>query len=539
MHIASGETIWGTITLTAIAARIVKIVQSLILGISLSLLLLLLLCLSANVVHAQRVISLNFSNFFPAPHKNSVIMQQWCREVEQRSGGKVRITYFPGGTLSPAVRTYENVVNGTVDIGESCFAYTRGKFPMMEFLDLPLGYRSGAQATKLANAFYEHLRPRELDDVKVLFLHAHGPGILHTKKPVYRLEDLRGMKIRGTGLAAKVVQTLGAVPVGTTMPETYDALRTGIVDGAMAVTEALRGWKWGEVINFTTQNFGSSYTTAMFVVMNKNKWNSLPHDVQQVLEEVSKEWIVRQGMVWDEIDNEGYAFTKNRGNRIITLSKEEDERWAGTVKPLLNEYVRNARNKNLPGDEALRFCLGYLGHSEERHIKKPTLFHSPITFKPPDNNKPSFLREPSPELPPREQPVSKSEDKTKLSLDKVSISDKQTQSTSGNANSILDAGETAMLSVKLTGGGSHGPGSIRAEISSESPGVRTEGTPKIKVASKKKGDQVVVFVQQTLKTTEGFLDRQAILRIKVFGKDSAVLFDEKITLTANPSLPAY
>ena len=308
----------------------------------------------------QKEIKLNFSNFFPAPHDNSKIMEAWCKEVEKRTNGKVKITYYPGGTLTPAAQTYDNVVKGIADIGESVFAYTRGKFPLIEVFDLPLGYRNGVQATGLVNAFYAKFKPKELDEVKVLFLHAHGPGILHTKKPVAKLEDLKGMKIRATGLAAKVVAALGAAPVGTTMPETYDALRTGVADGAMAPEESLKGWKWGEVVSSTTQNFSSAYTASMFVIMNKAKWNSLPPDVQKVFEDVSKEWIVKQGQVWDNADKEGYEFSKAKGNKIITLSKEEDARWAAKVKPLLDEYVKNAKAKSLPGDEALKFCIDYL-----------------------------------------------------------------------------------------------------------------------------------------------------------------------------------
>lgn len=309
---------------------------------------------------AQKAITLNYSNFFPAPHKNSILADQWCKEVEKRTNGKVKITYFPGGTLTPAAQTYDNVVKGIADIGMSVFAYTRGKFPLIEVFDLPLGYKNGTVATKMVNEFYKKFKPKELDEVKVLFLHAHGPGILHTKKPVAKMEDLKGMKIRATGLAAKVVSSLGGAPVGTTMGETYDALRTGVADGAMAPIEALQGWKWGEVVGATTQNFGSAYTASMFVVMNKKKWDSLPPDVQKVMDQVSQEWIEKQGRVWDEIDKEGLEFSKKKGNKIIALSKEEDARWAAAVKPLLDEYVKNMKAKNLPGDEALKFCLDYL-----------------------------------------------------------------------------------------------------------------------------------------------------------------------------------
>jgi hypothetical protein len=77
---------------------------------------------------AQKVVSLNYSNFFPAPHKHSLLAEQWCKEIEKRTNGKVKIGYFPGGTLSPAAQIYDGVVKGISDIGFSCFAYTRGKF---------------------------------------------------------------------------------------------------------------------------------------------------------------------------------------------------------------------------------------------------------------------------------------------------------------------------------------------------------------------------------------------------------------------------
>lgn len=313
-----------------------------------------------NSSSAQKAVELTFSNFFPAAHKNSKIMEEWIAEIEKRTGGKVKIKYYPGGTLTPAAQVYDGVVKGLSDIGESVFAYTRGKFPAMEAIDLPLGYTSGVIATDLVNAFYNKFKPKELDDVKVLILHAHGPGILHTKFPVSKLEDLKGRKIRATGLASKIVTVLGAAPVGTTMPETYDALRTGVAEGAMAPAEALQGWKWGEVVSYTIQSFGSAYSTAMFVVMNKAKWESLPKDVQKVFEEVSAEFTKKQGRLWDEIDKEGYDFIKARGNKIVPLSPEENERWAKAVRPVIDDYIKGAKAKGLPADEMVKFCLDYL-----------------------------------------------------------------------------------------------------------------------------------------------------------------------------------
>src|SRR5512139_3031630 len=252
---------------------------------------------------------LNYSVFFPAPHKNAVLATEWAKEIGTRTNGKVQITVFPGGTLTPADKCYDGVVKGISDIGFSVLAYTRGKFPLTEVADLPLGMKSGLVATKLINEYYKKLKPKEFDEVKVMYLHGHGPGIIHSKKEVTKLEDVKGMKIRCTGMAAKIAGALGATPVAMHMGETYDALSRGVVDASMAPQEALQGWKWGEVVKYTVEDWGASYSSGMFVVMNKDKWKSLPPDVQKIIEQVNEEYIEKQGKTWDEIDKVGRDYT--------------------------------------------------------------------------------------------------------------------------------------------------------------------------------------------------------------------------------------
>jgi TRAP-type C4-dicarboxylate transport system substrate-binding protein len=307
----------------------------------------------APVANAQ--IKLTYSVFFPAPHKNAVLATEWAKEIEKRTNGKVQITVFPGGTLTPADKCYDGVVKGISDIGFSVLAYTRGKFPLTEVSDLPMGMKTGVVASRVIHEYYKKFKPKELDEVKVMYLHGHGPGILHTKKEVKTLEDLKGMKIRCTGMAAKIVQALGATPVAMPMGETYDALSRGVVDGSMAPQEALQGWRWGEVVKFTIENFGSSYSTGMFVVMNKDKWNSLPPDVQKTIEQINEEYVEKQGKVWDEIDKAGRDATLKQGNKIIPLSQDEDSKWEKAVRPLLDEYKKNMKDKGLPGEEVLSF----------------------------------------------------------------------------------------------------------------------------------------------------------------------------------------
>jgi TRAP-type transport system periplasmic protein len=307
-----------------------------------------------------KTIELTYSIFFPATHGHTLLATEWAKEIEKRTNGAVKITMFPGATLTPANQCYDGVVKGISDIGMSVLSYTAGRFPMMEVIDMPMGYKSGLQVTRLCNAFYNKFTPKELSDVQVMYLHGHGPGILHTKKPVTKLEDLKGMKIRCTGSSAEIVKHLGATPVAMPQTETYDALDKGVVNGVLTPMESLKGWKFAEVIKSTTLNYGSAYSLGFFVVMNKQKWASIPKETQAIIQKVNEEWIEKTGKAWDEFDKAGLEYTKSKGNQVIPLSKQEDARWAQLVHPILNEYVQKTKAKGLPGDEALKFCQEWL-----------------------------------------------------------------------------------------------------------------------------------------------------------------------------------
>jgi len=268
------------------------------------------------------VIELTYSNFFPPWHLHSVLADQFCKEIEARTDGWVRITYYPGGSLTPAPKVYDGVVEGISDIGMSCLAYTMGRFPATELVDLPHGYPNGWTATKIANDFYKEFKPAELGDVHPLYFHAHGPGtIFTTEKPVRKLEDVKGLVLRSTGNGAKIAEALGATGYAAAMGEAYELMSKGVVDGSVCPPEVLKGWKQAEVVKYVTLCTDVGYTTDMFVVMNNSKWESLPDQYKKVFTEVSEEWVDKHGMVWDYYDKVAIDyFLTFEGRELIELS---------------------------------------------------------------------------------------------------------------------------------------------------------------------------------------------------------------------------
>jgi len=296
--------------------------------------------------NAQDVIKLKAANYLPPMHKMSVLTQWFCDEVKKRTNGEVEIAYYPGGTLLSPVKMYVGVTTGIADIGFSHTGYTRGRFPVTEALDLPHGYPSGYVAVQVSNDFYEEFKPAEWDDVHVLYFASSPPLVLHTnKKPVRTLEDLAGLKIRGTGLVADVLKALGAVPVPLQMPDVYEALKRGVIDGAVVDLSPLKYWKFSEVVKYTTASWPLGTTIAFYFVINKNKWEKLSPDAQKVMSEVAMEAKEKQAVFWNEMDFEGRDLFLSQGGEIIQLSDAEVEKWKKAVQPVLGEYRKSMVSK--------------------------------------------------------------------------------------------------------------------------------------------------------------------------------------------------
>lgn len=320
---------------------------------------------------SPRPIRLSYSIFFPATHIQTRTAMEWAREIESRSSNRVSIAIYPFGSLTKPEQCWQGMLSGISDLGMSCFSYTPGRFPLLEALDLPLGWPDGLAATRVATALAAKYDPAELRGAKLLYVHAHGPGVLATREPVASLEDLRNRRIRGTGLSAGIISLLGATPVGMPQSETYDALQKGVVEGTFCPVETLNGWKQGEVVQHIVPVPSVGYTTAMFVAMNREKWDALPPDLQQIFLDVSAEFIDRHGLAWNQADEEGWRFVESLGRTVSPLPPEEEARWAAAVEPLKKAYVDRTAAKGLPGAAFLADAEALLAAEKAKAAASP------------------------------------------------------------------------------------------------------------------------------------------------------------------------
>lgn len=308
---------------------------------------------------AEKTITLKLANQLAPVHFMSVVFDGWAKDLEKRTNGRVKVINFHAATLAPATQTYDAVSKGIADVANVLLGNTTGRFPLSEVLELPVGYPNSRIGTKVMNQFYQRFKPKELDQVKILWFHSQTPGwICMCKKPISKLEDLKGVKLRSYGGNVRFVRALGATPVAMPMPEVYEALSKGIIDGIGSAYEALESRRTGEFIKYVTENRLSSYSTSFVMMMNKRRWDSLPTDIQKIIDQMSEEYIKKSGEAWDLADQSGWKFVEKLGTKKIILSPEEEQKWIEKgQKPVFDDYVKRMKEKGLPGKEALKFVM--------------------------------------------------------------------------------------------------------------------------------------------------------------------------------------
>jgi TRAP-type C4-dicarboxylate transport system substrate-binding protein len=286
------------------------------------------------------------------------LSQAWCNEVEDRTKGRVKVQYFPGGSLTKAPQCYEGVVKKASDIGLSVVGFSPGRFPVLDTVGLPLGYTSGRIATGVANEVYRHFKPKEFNDTEVMYFFAHGPGFIHTKgKPVRKLEDMKNFKFRVQANTELIVKQLGGKYKAGTINDAYDMFKKNEVDGSLHPLEANYGFRMAEVVNYITAAYPIAYTAVQFVVMNKERWKALPEDIKTIIREINNEWIAQHGEAWDTIDDEGMRYFLDHGGRMIGLDSDEAARWKKAIAPIIEDYVKTLNERGLNGQEIVKFTM--------------------------------------------------------------------------------------------------------------------------------------------------------------------------------------
>jgi TRAP-type C4-dicarboxylate transport system substrate-binding protein len=304
-------------------------------------------------------IKLNYANFPPAPTFPCVQMERWKVEVEKRTAGKVMINTFPGGTLIGAKNMMDGIVAGVADIGNICMAYQPGRFIVTNATSLPLGIKDAKTGSMALLKLYEKYKPKAFEDVVVLAMFTNAPGNVMSTVPVNTLAEMKGLDLRASGGAAQILKAWGANPVGMPMPATVEALQKGIVKGLFSSLEVMKDFKFAENCKFVTMTETVIYPFS--VIMNKDKWDSLPPDVQKVMMDLKEEQSLWTGTYMDEQIKKSIAWSKESNNvEFISLSLKEKAEWDGKLDFITENWIKGAKEKGLPAEQIIKDIKSYI-----------------------------------------------------------------------------------------------------------------------------------------------------------------------------------
>ena len=325
-------------------AIVVSIAVALLLSLNLSL---------PQESHGQATITLTYANFPPATTFPCVQMERWAKEVEKKTSGKVKVQTFPGGTLLPAKNIFDGVMAGTADIGNFAMSYQPGRFPVSEAIDLPVGFTSAKAASLALYDLVEKYNPKEFEKVKIITLFTCPPADFMTKTAVKSLTDLKGMELRTSGTGTEVLKRIGATPVGMPQSEAPEAIQKGIVKGNVSSMEILKDFNFAAYLPYATE--ANLFVVTFAVVMNKDKWNSLPADVKKVIDDMRREQAEWTGKYVDDHVQEALKWSKEKYNhQVLKLSKADTTEIANLTKPMIDEYIKKVNGMGLAGDQIVK-----------------------------------------------------------------------------------------------------------------------------------------------------------------------------------------
>lgn len=305
---------------------------------------------------AAEPIKLSYANFPPPITFPCVQMERWKKEVEKRTGGKVAINTYPGSTLLGPKNMMDGVVAGTADIGNLCQAYQPGRFIISNATALPLGIPNAKVGSLVLWELYNKYKPEAFGGVKVLTMFTTAPSNIMSKVAIRNIADIKGVSLRASGGAAQILKAWGANQIGMPMSATPEALQKGTVKGLFSSLEVMKDFKFAELCKYVTFTDTPIYPFA--VVMNLDKWNALPEDVQKVFDDLALEQAEWTGTYMDNHVQESIAWSKKeQGVEFIELPDKAE--WNKALEPIVEGWIAKNQGK-VPAKQIVEDIRGWI-----------------------------------------------------------------------------------------------------------------------------------------------------------------------------------
>jgi len=294
---------------------------------------------------------LRVANWLPPLHHMSGTLRAWADELTKASNGELEIEVMKAPLAKPGGQ-YDLAKKGVVDIAWSVAAYQPKRFWKLFAAEIPFAAPNAEVAGVAAWRWYEKngFIKQDTGDTKLLALFAHSPHVYHSAKPLTKLSDFSGLKVRAGGNGVKIAEAVGAVPVFIPAGQANESLARGTVDVTQFPWESVKGFRLAKVTSHHLQVPGGTYAGLFFLTMSPKTWKGLSDSQKAAVEKVSGEWGSRFiSQRWDAADQAGIDAAKTNGNKITVLSDADTAKLMTLTKPLETKWIADANKAGLDG----------------------------------------------------------------------------------------------------------------------------------------------------------------------------------------------
>lgn len=300
----------------------------------------------APVPAASQEVTLRLHSFLPPvanPMKHFLI--PWAEKIEKESQGRIKVQVFPSMQLGgKPEQLLTQVRDGVVDVAWALPGFTPGVMPKLEIFELPFLHRSTRATVMSLQDYVPKYMQKDFAPYHILLVHCHAGALFMTKEPINKVEDFKGMKLRAYSRTnAWILEALGAAPLQVALPELAPMLSKGTVTGSILPYEIAPSVKMQDLTDYFTTLAPPQprLSTAIFtLLMNKQKYESLPPDLKRVIDANSGRNLAPHAIeVWDriEIDGEKVMHGKPK-NKFVQLSAEETAKFKKVVQPVFDRF---------------------------------------------------------------------------------------------------------------------------------------------------------------------------------------------------------
>lgn len=294
-----------------------------------------------------QVIKWNMQTAYELTETYSVLYgQKWCDWVKDITGGRLQIALHPPGTFAKAGQMLDPLSKGTFDVSIDYGGYYPQVVPISNVeTGLPLAWQ---EAFQVIDAYYNRgllQLVREGYAEKNVFVLAVAPNSSNwynfgTKFPFNSLDDVKGKKIRATGIYGKYVQALGGLPTVVASGDLYMSLKTGVIDGIISGIVGLDTLKLKEVLTHYVIEPTLSPVVSAGPLINMDSWKKLPEDIKHILETNTIYYIAQAAYLFKAEAYKTLTSAQKSGITLVKLSASDEQKARSIALPLWDEVAQ-------------------------------------------------------------------------------------------------------------------------------------------------------------------------------------------------------